>query len=52
METKDEIRSPAPERKPGQYQRPQVRRWGTLRELTQGGGGFKKEPVTKLDTRF
>ena len=52
METTDKTQSQAPERKPDGYQRPQLRRWGTLRELTAGGGGFKKEPTTKLDTRF
>ena len=52
METKDKTVQQVPERKPDRYQRPQVRRWGSLRELTAGGGGFKNEPVTKLDTRF
>ena len=52
METTDKTQSQAPERKPDQYQRPLLQRWGTLRELTAGGGGFKNEPVTKLDTRF
>jgi hypothetical protein len=30
--------------KPSAYTPPKVERWGTLRELTQGGGGFKNEP--------
>ena len=30
--------------KPPAYQRPVLTRWGTLRELTQGGGGTKREP--------
>lgn len=34
------------------YARPSVNRWGTLRDLTQGGGGTKREPVTKRRTRF
>jgi hypothetical protein len=46
METKKDMP------KPLEYQRPQLRRWGTLRELTAGGGGFKNEPATKLVTRF
>ena len=46
----------APERvhreRPVDYGRPQLKRWGTLRELTAGGGGVKNEPSTKLSTRF
>ena len=38
--------------RPPEYQRPELRRWGSLRELTAGGGGLKNEPVTKLATRF
>lgn len=38
--------------KPEQYERPRLTRWGTLRELTQGGGGTRKEPVTGRTTRF
>lgn len=38
--------------KPVQYQPPRLHRWGSLRELTQGGGGFKHEPATNRDTRF
>ena len=38
--------------KPLQYERPQLTRWGTLRELTEGGGGTRKEPVTGRKTRF
>lgn len=34
------------------YQKPRLVRWGTLRELTLGGGGRKNEPSTKRDTRF
>ena len=34
------------------YEKPVVNRWGTLRDLTQGGGGTKQEPVTKRKTRF
>lgn len=38
--------------KPPEYKRPELRRWGSLRELTAGGGGFRNEPVSKLTTRF
>ena len=38
--------------KPAEYRKPQLTRWGTLRELTQGGGGTRKEPVTGRKTRF
>jgi hypothetical protein len=41
-----------PEQRPVDYGRPQLKRWGTLRELTAGGGGVKNEPATKRDTRF
>jgi hypothetical protein len=41
-----------PPAKPLQYQRPRLTRWGTLRELTAGGGGNKQEPTTKRSTRF
>ena len=34
------------------YQKPQLTRWGTLRELTEGGGGERKEPTTGRKTRF
>lgn len=34
------------------YQKPQLKRWGTLADLTQGGGGTRREPVTKRRTRF
>lgn len=47
---KDRQPEQPPKRAP--YQRPQLKRWGTLRELTQGGGGSKKEPVTNRRTRF
>ena len=40
------------ESRPAEYQRPELRRWGSLRELTAGGGGLKNEPVTKNPTRF
>jgi hypothetical protein len=29
---------------PAEYRPPVLMRWGTLRELTEGGGGFKMEP--------
>jgi hypothetical protein len=38
--------------KPAQYERPRLTRWGTLRELTEGGGGTRKEPATTRKTRF
>lgn len=38
--------------KPTAYKRPELTRWGTLRELTEGGGGLNKEPITKRKTRF
>jgi hypothetical protein len=50
-----EIENKVPERiqpKPIEYKRPELRRWGSLRELTAGGGGFRNEPVTKQSTRF
>jgi hypothetical protein len=34
------------------YEKPRLNRWGTLRDLTHGGGGGKSEPVTKRKTRF
>lgn len=34
------------------YEAPRLTRWGTLRELTLGGGGNKKEPGTGARTRF
>jgi len=33
------------------YQPPRLTRWGTLKELTRGGGGTKSEP-SKRRTRF
>ena len=51
MSNADEKKSGTPDRPP-QYQPPQLTRWGTLRELTEGGGGEKKEPVTGRKTRF
>jgi hypothetical protein len=38
--------------KPPRYEPPQLIRWGTLRELTEGGGGSRREPVTGRRTRF
>ncbi len=39
--------------KPADYTAPQLKRWGTLRELTAGGGGFKNEPgAGNQNTRF
>jgi hypothetical protein len=38
--------------KPAAYEAPKLTRWGTLRELTAGGGGTKTEPTTKRTTRF
>lgn len=40
------------ENEPAEYQKPELIRWGTLRELTLGGGGNKNEPATKSKTRF
>lgn len=51
METKNKV-AEAEKSRPAEYQRPELRRWGSLRELTAGGGGLKNEPVTKLATRF
>lgn len=50
---KDQEKQPAeqPKERP-EYARPQLRRWGTLRDLTAGGGGLKNEPTTRLATRF
>jgi hypothetical protein len=42
----------AQQARPQTYQRPALTRWGTLRELTQGGGGTKKEPQSPRRTRF
>lgn len=47
---KDEKQQEPP--KPLQYERPHLTRWGTLRELTEGGGGTRKEAVTGRKTRF
>jgi hypothetical protein len=39
--------------KPLSYAPPHLVRWGTIRELTQGGGGFKNEPGPgNQNTRF
>ena len=37
-------------RKP--YRKPTLRRWGTLRELTRGGGGTRAEGAKLPKTRF
>ena len=39
-------------KRPAEYQKPRLTRWGTLRELTEGGGGKQKEPITGRKTRF
>jgi hypothetical protein len=40
-------------KKPDAYAAPTLKLWGTLRELTAGGGGFKKEPGgSTRNTRF
>ena len=39
-------------KKPAEYKKPQLTRWGTLRELTEGGGGKQKEPTSGRKTRF
>ena len=41
---KDKPSPDVPKAGPPQYQRPVLSRWGTLRELTQGGGGSRREP--------
>jgi hypothetical protein len=41
---KNELARDGQQMKPAAYQRPVLTRWGTLRELTQGGGGTKREP--------
>lgn len=39
--------------KPPVYAPPRLERWGTLRELTAGGGGFRNEPgAGNRNTRF
>jgi hypothetical protein len=35
---------PPAAKKPATYEPPRLARWGSLRELTQGGGGRKREP--------
>jgi hypothetical protein len=40
------------EKKPEEYTKPGLKRWGSLRELTQGGGGRKQEPTHQMFTRF
>lgn len=42
MDTKKTEASKSDARKP--YVKPRLIRWGTLRELTLGGGGTKNEP--------
>jgi hypothetical protein len=49
---KDEKQDQSETNKREPYEKPAVSRWGTLRDLTQGGGGSKSEPVTKRKTRF
>ena len=41
---KDDRAETGPQVKPAEYRRPELIRWGTLRELTQGGGGTRREP--------
>lgn len=52
MEKQQEQRPAQQPQKKLEYARPQLRRWGTLRELTAGGGGFKNEPASRFQTRF
>ncbi|HET9438991.1 MAG TPA: lasso RiPP family leader peptide-containing protein [Longimicrobiales bacterium] len=52
MSDKKEPTAAKPPEKPAAYQQPRLERWGTLRELTAGGGGNKNEPATKRQTRF
>jgi hypothetical protein len=52
MEQRDKPPAAKEPGKPAQYQRPKLTRWGTLRELTAGGGGKRAEAVTKRNTRF
>jgi hypothetical protein len=49
---KDKERNPNDSAKRQPYEKPKVNRWGTLRDLTHGGGGTRSEPVTKRKTRF
>ena len=49
---KDEKQDQPDAKKREPYEKPEVNRWGTLRDLTHGGGGNKAEPVTKRKTRF
>lgn len=48
-DNKKDQQSSNPAKKP--YAKPVLRRWGTLRELTRGGGGTKNEP-SHSKTRF
>ncbi len=41
---KNERAETEPPVKPPEYRRPELIRWGTIRELTQGGGGTRREP--------
>jgi hypothetical protein len=50
MKDKERNQNPSAKRQP--YEKPKVNRWGTLRDLTHGGGGTRSEPVTKRKTRF
>jgi hypothetical protein len=49
---KDEKQDQAGAKTREPYEKPEVNRWGTLRDLTHGGGGNRSEPVTKRKTRF
>jgi len=50
--TTPKVESTAQPTKPPQYEAPQLIRWGTLRDLTEGGGGTKNEPGTGRRTRL
>lgn len=49
---KPESQSTQAEQARQEYQKPVLQRWGSLREMTLGGGGTKGEPATKRKTRF
>ena len=44
-------KSQTPQPTKAEYQKPELKRWGPLRDLTQGGGGTRNEP-SKAKTRF
>ena len=48
----DQEKDPKPVRERKQYEKPELDRWGKLRDLTHGGGGTKNEPANKRRTRF